>query len=83
MGQMAEIKMTQMAAGLAALNTSKPIGSHASGETGRNKLIIGAVMRFKNSKRPIIKPSGMPTTAAKPKPKATRCNELTMFQPMP
>jgi len=32
-GQMLEMNMTQMAAGLAALNTSRPIGSQASGDT--------------------------------------------------
>ena len=35
------MKITQIAAGLAALNTSRPIGSHASGETGRNRLTMG------------------------------------------
>ena len=33
-GQIAVMKMTKMAAGLAALKTSRPIGSQASGETG-------------------------------------------------
>ena len=40
-------------------------------------------MRFRNAKRPIMKPSGMPTSAARPKPSATRCSENRMFQPMP
>ena len=38
---------------------------------------------FYNSKRPITKPRGMPTAAARPKPRATRCRELSTFQPMP
>jgi nitrate/nitrite transport system ATP-binding protein len=35
------------------------------------------------AKRPIRKPSGMPTAAAMPKPTATRFSEKRMFQPMP
>jgi hypothetical protein len=30
-----------------------------------------------------MKPSGMPTSAAKPKPMPTRCSEDSTFQPMP
>jgi len=82
-GQIEQMKMVQMAAGLAALNTSRPIGSQASGDTGRSRLTSGDTMRFKNSKRPIMKPSGMPTIAAMPNPRPTRCSELRMFQPMP
>jgi hypothetical protein len=33
-GQIEQMKMVQMAAGLADLNTSRPIGSQASGDTG-------------------------------------------------
>jgi hypothetical protein len=40
-----------------------------------SRLISGENMRLKNSKRPIMKPSGMPTSAARPKPMATRCSE--------
>ena len=36
-GHMLEMKITQIAAGLAALNTSSPIGSQASGDTGRSR----------------------------------------------
>ena len=82
-GQMAEMKITQIAAGLAALNTSRPIGSQASGDTGRSRLMMGDIMALRNLKRPIMKPSGMPTSAAMPKPIATRCSEARMFQPMP
>ena len=82
-GQIEQMKMVQIAAGLAALNTSRPIGSQASGDTGRSRLISGDTMRLRNSKRPIMKPSGMPTSAAMPKPTPTRCSELRMFQPMP
>jgi len=39
---MLEIKITQIAAGFAALNTSKPIGSQASGDTGLNHADDGA-----------------------------------------
>jgi hypothetical protein len=83
MGQMEQMKMVQMAAGLAPLNTNKPMGNQANGETGRNKLMSGLNMRAKNSKRPIKKPKGMPTNAAKPKPSATRLRELQIFQPTP
>ena len=38
--------MVQIAAGLAALNTSRPIGSQASGDTGCSRLMIGATMRL-------------------------------------
>ena len=82
-GQMLEMNMTQIAAGFAALNTSSPIGSHASGDTGRNRLTIGEVMLERNLKRPIMKPSGMPISAASPKPMPTRPSEFRMFQPMP
>ncbi len=80
---MLQMKMVQMAAGLALLNTSRPIGSQASGLTGLSRLISGENMRLKNSKRPMMKPSGMPTSAARPKPMATRCRLNRMFQPMP
>ena len=83
MGQIEQMKMVQMAAGLAPLNTSKPIGSQASGDTGRSRLMRGLNMRDKKSKRPIRKPNGMPTRAAKPKPRATRLSELSTFQPTP
>ena len=82
-GQMLEMKITQIAAGLAALNTRRPIGSHASGDTGRSRLITGAAIALRKRKRPRMKPSGMPTSAASPKPRPTRCSELRMFQPMP
>ena len=71
-GQIEQMKMVQIAAGLAALKTSRPIGSQARGDTGLSKLISGEVMWLMTSKRPITKPSGMPTAAARPKPIATR-----------
>ena len=83
MGQIEQMKMVQMAAGLAPLNTSRPIGSQASGETGRSRLIKGLNMRERKPKRPITKPKGMPTSAARPKPRATRCSEDSTFQPTP
>jgi hypothetical protein len=82
-GQMAEMKITQMAAGLAALNTSRPMGSQASGDTGRSRLMMGEAMAWMNGTRPMRKPSGMPMTAAMPNPRPTRFSELRMFQPMP
>ena len=82
-GQIEQMKMVQMAAGFAALYTSRPIGNQASGETGRSRLISGETMRLSKVKRPIMKPSGMPTSAARPKPTATRSSENRMFQPMP
>ena len=83
MGQIEQMKMVQMAAGLAPLNTSRPMGSQASGDTGRSRLISGLNMRFRKVNRPIMKPRGMPTSAASPKPSATRLSELRTFQPTP
>jgi len=83
MGQMEQMKMVQMAAGLAPLNTSRPMGSQASGDTGRSRLISGLNMRDRKLKRPITKPAGMPTSAASPKPTATRSSDISTFQPTP
>ena len=83
MGQIEQMKIVQIAAGLALLNTSRPMGSQASGDTGLSSEISGEIMRLANSKRPMMKPSGMPTMAARPKPRPTRCKEYRMFQPMP
>ena len=77
------MKINQIAAGLAALNTSRPIGSQASGDTGLQQADDRAGMPPRNLKRPIMKPSGMPTAAAMPKPMPTRFSEARMFQPMP
>ena len=82
-GQMEQIKMVQLEAGSAFWNSSRPIGSQASGLTGRSRAISGLNMRAKNSERPIKNPSGMPASAARPKPTATRCREASTFQPMP
>ncbi|MNS73948.1 hypothetical protein D3C72_1074070 [compost metagenome] len=43
-GQIEQIKIAQIAAGLAALNSSSPKGSQASGDTGRNRLTMGENM---------------------------------------
>ena len=75
--------MVQLDAGSAFWNSSRPIGSQASGLTGRRSAISGLNMREKKVKRPIKKPSGMPASAARPKPMATRCNDASTFQPMP
>ena len=40
-------------------------------------------MRERNSKRPMMNPRGIPTSAARPKPSATRRSELSTFQPTP
>jgi hypothetical protein len=72
-----------MAAGLAPLNTNKPMGNQASGDTGRSRLMSGLNMRLKKVKRPIKNPVGMPTKAASPNPKATRCKDISTFQPTP
>ena len=45
MGQIEQMKMVQMAAGLAPLNINKPMGNQASGETGRSKLMIEDILR--------------------------------------
>ena len=77
------MKIVQIAAGLAALNTSRPIGSQASGDTGFSRLMIGAAICPTKTKRPMTKPSGMPTSAASAKPRPTRCSDESTFQPMP
>ncbi|MNO09935.1 hypothetical protein D3C81_2334860 [compost metagenome] len=43
-GQIEQMKIAQMAAGFAALNSSSPNGNHASGDTGRNRLTMGENM---------------------------------------
>ncbi len=73
--QMEQMKMVQVAAGSAFLNTKRPMGSQARGETGRSKLMMGSNMRLMKVKRPRAKPRGMPTRAAKPKPRPTRFRE--------
>ena len=83
MGQIEQMKIVQMAAGLAPLNTSRPIGSQARGETGRSRLMSGPNMRERKVKRPMAKPAGIPTAAASPKPTATRSSEASTFQPTP
>ena len=55
----------------------------ASGDTGRSRLISGETMRLRTVKRPIMKPIGMPTSAAMPKPTATRSSENRMFDLAP
>ena len=47
------------------------------------RLMMGEVMRARKWKRPIMKPSGMPISAAMPKPIPTRPSDIRMFQPMP
>ena len=75
-GQMLEMKITQIAAGCASLNTNRPIGSQASGDTGRSRLMMGELMRLRNVNRPIRKPNGMPISAASPKPMPTRASDV-------
>ena len=59
------------------------MGSHASGLTGFRSATMGAAMSERKRKRPMTKPSGMPTSAASPKPMPTRPSEVSTFQPMP
>ena len=68
---------------MAALNTMRPIGSQASGDTGFRMLMTGAAMSERKRKRPSMNPSGMPTSAAMPKPMPTRPSEVSTFQPIP
>ena len=82
-GHTDEMKIVQIAAEWAPLNTSRPIGSQASGDTGRSSEITGALIRSRNWKRPIRKPSGIPTSAARPKPSPTRPSEFISLMPMP
>ncbi|MCY1452620.1 hypothetical protein D9M71_695500 [compost metagenome] len=82
-GQIELMKITQIEAGPAASNTSRPMGSQASGDTGRSRLMMGDSIPARKVKRPMAKPRGMPTRAAMPKPRPTRPSECRMFQPMP
>ena len=82
-GQIEQMKMVQVAAGSAFWNTSRPIGSQASGETGRSRLMIGLTIADSVAKRPSMKPSGIPIAAAIPKPIPTRFSDESTFQPMP
>ena len=82
-GQMLQMKMAKIADGSAERNSNRPIGSQASGDTGRSRLMTGPAASPRKRKRPITKPSGMPTSAAAPKPSATRRSEASTFQPMP
>jgi hypothetical protein len=82
-GQIEQMKMVQMAAGLAPLNTSRPMGSQASGDTGRSRLISGLNMRLRNSKRPIRKPDRNADQRRQPEAHATRCSDDSTFQPTP
>ncbi|KAG1320471.1 hypothetical protein G6F63_014238 [Rhizopus arrhizus] len=82
-GQIEQMKMAQIAAGLAALNSSSPSGSLASGDTGRSRLTMGENMALIAAYRPMANPTGMPITAASPKPIATRSSDASRFQPMP
>ncbi len=52
--------MVQLEAGSAFWNSSRPIGSQASGLTGRSRAISGLNMRAKNSERPIKTPAECP-----------------------
>ena len=48
------------AAGFAFWNSTRPSGSHSSGDTGRRIWMIGSMLRRNNVERPSRKPSGAP-----------------------
>jgi hypothetical protein len=71
-GQIAVMKITKIADGLASRNAASEIGNHASGGTVRSTWKIGSRPRIAQTLWPTSAPSMMPTTAARPKPTTTR-----------
>ena len=82
-GQIEVMKITKIADGRLSRNAASAIGSQASGGTVRSTWKIGSRPRIAQTDWPTRAPSSTPTTAARPKPIATRCSEVRMRQPRP
>ncbi len=82
-GQIQVMKITKIAEGFTALNSNRPIGSQASGLTGRNTWINGCQAVLKVLLMPMRKPSGIATATASENPPATRPSEYSSCQPIP
>ena len=82
-GQMAVMKITKIALGLASRKAASEIGSQASGGTVRSTWKIGSSPRMAQVDWPTMAPMTMPAAAARPKPMATRCSEVRTRQPRP
>ena len=74
-GQSEQMKMTKIAEIVLSLMVKSASGIQASGETGRSTWMNGFSAAESSGDMPIRKPSGMATSAASPKPAATRTRE--------
>ncbi len=75
--------MVQLEAGSAFWNSSRPIGSQASGLTGRSRAISGIKHAGEEQRTADQKPQRNARQRRAAKPTATRCREASTFQPMP
>ena len=75
-GQIEVMKITKIAEGWPSRKAASEIGSQASGGTVRSTWKIGSRPRIAQIDWPTSTPSATPTTAAKPKPMATRCRRV-------
>ena len=82
-GQIEVMKITKIAEGWLSRNAASEIGSQASGGTVRSTWKIGSSPRIAQTDWPMSAPSSTPTIAARPKPIATRCSEISTRQPSP
>ena len=82
-GQIDVMKITNIAEGWLSRNAASAIGSQASGGTVRRIWKIGSSPRIAQTDWPMSAPSRTPTTAARPKPIATRWSETSTRQPSP
>ena len=83
MGQIEVMKITKIAEGWLSRNAASAMGSQARGGTVRRTWKIGSSPRIAQIDCPTTAPTSTPTTAANPKPIATRCNETSTRQPRP
>ena len=77
------MKITNSADGFESRNAASDSGSQASGGTVRRIWKTGSRPRIAQTDWPTSAPSATPTTAAMPKPMATRCSETSTRQASP
>ena len=82
-GQIEVMKITKIADGLESRNAASDSGSQASGGTVRRTWKTGSSPRIAQTDWPTSAPSATPTIAARPKPMATRCSEISTRQASP
>ena len=63
-GHIAQIAIVNSAAGCDFSNSTRPSGSHASGDTGRSTWMIGSKLFANSFDQPRMKPSGAPSSSA-------------------